>query len=483
MKWQKYASETTIHGIPELFRYKSTSFRVAWVSALCLTVILFTYEVYSNVSRYLTYPTAASISYEKKTEFPEITICTNDWIDPRVLRDWLGEDLVGGGGDKWSMPNGGDLERFKEGMRHFLSPICPTVERPSILDVSPLKLVNVSLIPIFQEKLDMAIRSSGGSIAFLRDMAMDFRRVGKATCEACYEREVEGRFLVKDVGVCWQFVPGKLQSPVDRRTRKPSLSVVFQFGNESLLNDQSRFFVYIGAEARISSGAHSAVAVPGKLNDIEFSLAYKTTVRNCNESAGHTEAHCHMQCFRNLEQACHTNCSFFFGNTTVMGFPDPPSPHCNFMLLPFDYACLDRMGEEACAGKCAPPCRVQTVDAKTVMLDIPNHKPISSYDLSKKQLAAAGVTVATKSDVIIAPSVPVDLVIKLDAANIFSVMEFTEYYSYTASNLVSDFGGLLGLFLGASVISLMHTLYFCCVLPFANRRADDGSDEGTGESE
>ncbi|XP_033096490.1 degenerin-like protein unc-105 [Anneissia japonica] len=80
---------TTAHGIPNIYRSETKLGKIIWTSLFLAAVSLLLYQSKELVAKYLTYPVDVQLDVEYKTEleFPAVTICNINPIRESLLRE------------------------------------------------------------------------------------------------------------------------------------------------------------------------------------------------------------------------------------------------------------------------------------------------------------------------------------------------------------------------------------------------------------
>jgi hypothetical protein len=81
---------STAHGIPNIFRSNNLFLILMWSTVCCISVVIGSYFVLDNILDYLNYNTVTTISVvnEKSTEFPTISLCSHPGIN-RTLNETI----------------------------------------------------------------------------------------------------------------------------------------------------------------------------------------------------------------------------------------------------------------------------------------------------------------------------------------------------------------------------------------------------------
>ncbi|ESO83844.1 hypothetical protein LOTGIDRAFT_168888 [Lottia gigantea] len=456
-----YGHSATIHGVskvadPQIYRFRRWVWSILLISmAVGLAVVL-----YMQFTRFFEYPTVTMVNAEFHDElrFPAITICNINQYDR--VRLPFAEDLRT---LLYNLSEFSDLQGYLEHIDqrnyHYSSPMSPvdpgTYLYDSVMYAAPL-LEELFLLCMWKGK--------------------------KLDCQDVMER------VITDVGVCYRF-NGNISDPyiagdtgpnhglrvlLDIKQNNSFFSSTSQSGVKILVNepdeapilDNAGWFVRPGTSSNIGIRKEEFIGLkkPYKSFGTSYCLdtqqdGFKTPLSRYPDYS-YTRSTCRKECLlKYFGEKC--NCRHFF----VPG----PERYCS--IYEFNECLLPAMRDSE-IGKMMESCKGCPSTCQTVGY-IPN---LSSADFASSFIIDYMVTSGLLKDSQYMSNNVVDLRIYFDSLTVTQIQQKPEL---TIQGILADLGGLMGMFLGASILSITELVEFLALVCLAGRNRRKVSDNRT----
>lgn len=263
-------------------------------------------------------------------------------------------------------------------------------------------------------------------------------------CELCVSKQNLSKVRFCNT-VCYKL---HLQD-IDSRLQIDALPAAIELFSQNftskmqLPKPRSRYALIIQEDERFPNPAKEIYFEPNTCNNIyvtpKVNKFVSTTQRPCVENSDRNYSFklCQSDCILKNHIAKCMGCY-------VLGFFDGPSndseeyPLCNvYKFVPNFDKCMANLSNNAqsCLAKCSPPCTQNT------------------YDVSVSTLKHELTPIQSETDFII-----IQLFYQVTT---FGIETYEEVFTYSFSSMVSNVGGQLGLWIGASVMTLIQLFVFC----------------------
>ncbi|KAK6172390.1 hypothetical protein SNE40_016050 [Patella caerulea] len=448
-----YSQSATIHGVskvgaPQIYRFR----RLTWVTLLIVMSIVLTCLVYMEFQRYQEHPSVTIVKAEFHEElvFPAVTICnTNQYHRNRLPHDVPLLELLY------------NLSEFAH-IGKYLSQIRDTQNS------GPSEIVDHSGDYLYSFAMDAAHT--------MDEMFSYCTWQGRhINCSEVFEREVT------DFGVCYRF-NGNISDVLTTTTAGPGgglrvmldiqqifsfFSATSQSGIKVLLNEPNEapnlfnhgLFVRPGTSTALSFRKEESVGLGSPYKAFGTSYCYDTDAEGFETpltrfaNYTYTRTTCHRNCVLNY-MAHKCKCRHFFSPGAEAFCSVEQFENC---YLP---ALADKKMEKVLKMCTACPSRCHTIKYNT---------QLSSADFASSFIIDYMVATNMMQDKEYIRNNVIDLRIFYDTLTVTKTEQIPEL---TIQAIVADLGGHMGLFLGASLLSLTELVEFIALLvvEFFNRR-------------
>lgn len=418
-KFHKYVTSTSTHGVQRMFTGKSKIRRAMWILLFLGSVTALSYTVVTSFITYFQTPTSTSVTtrHVEALEFPSVTICNFNPYQASFVRENNLTQLIS---QTFNL-------RLEDGMdiQEYCSNVAASVQGPS------------------QTLKEVAFEARQKKRDFILDC--NFRGI------VCTEREVVPDFNV--FGYCYSF-----NSDPEREVKKV-FGGGFRHDLELVLNiDQQEYAGSFDKEAGVYVVVHErgtppiifghgvVIAPPG----LSTYVSIQKKLIDDRSDLGHCTSEAKFAPFK-LLNASYSLSSCVFDCVLVQiaevcgcihNMVDPPASGDYSDLPPCDIAklcCVVATLTSAEECSCNLGCNHTLYDIATSYSTFPSRKSV--VDISEQY----NISIDTIQDDLVGVHVYFE---ELVLENEVTVR------SYSARDLVSDIGGQLGLFIGASIISM-----------------------------
>uniref|UniRef100_A0A8C8BTP0 Acid-sensing ion channel 1 n=1 Tax=Oncorhynchus tshawytscha TaxID=74940 RepID=A0A8C8BTP0_ONCTS len=416
-----FLKHTTFHGLRHVFLSGSYPRRLAWLLAfLTALALLFTWS--SNRVRYLLSSpvhTKAHMVYAKRLVFPAVTICNQNLLLPRRMKK---PDIFSAG--RWDPP-WSPLSRILD-FNHFLPP--PLESQPSmqqLLDRLGHQMEEMLLYCRFQ-----------GELCGPRNFSTIFTRYGK--CYTFNSGQDNRPLLVTMKGGMGnglelmldiqqdEYLP--VWGETDETSFEAGIKVQIHTQDEPPFIDQLGFGVAPGFQTFVSCQEQRLTYLPPPWGDC------KSTPIDSDFFSSYSLTACRIDCeTRYLVENCNCRMVHMPGDApycTPEQYKECADPALDFLVERDNDYCV-----------CETPCNMTRFGKEMSFVKIPS-KASAKY-LAKKY---------NKTEQYIADNILV-LDIFFEALN-YETIEQTKAYEF--AGLLGDIGGQMGLFIGASILTILE---------------------------
>ncbi|XP_031672441.1 acid-sensing ion channel 1 isoform X1 [Oncorhynchus kisutch] len=447
-----FLKHTTFHGLRHVFLSGSYPRRLAWLLAFLTAVaLLFTWS--SNRVRYLLSSpvhTKAHMVYAKRLVFPAVTICNQNLLIPRRMKKpdifsagrWLGllgrnwqvspgaRDVLTPGTDHDSSSSSNEppwspLSRILD-FNHFLPP--PLESQPSMLQL-------LDRLGHQMEEMLLYCRFQG-EVCGPRNFSTIFTRYGK--CYTFNSGQDNRPLLVTMKGGMGnglelmldiqqdEYLP--VWGETDETSFEAGIKVQIHTQDEPPFIDQLGFGVAPGFQTFVSCQEQRLTYLPPPWGDC------KSTPMDSDFFSSYSLTACRIDCeTRYLVENCNCRMVHMPGDApycTPEQYKECADPALDFLVERDNDYCV-----------CETPCNMTRFGKEMSFVKIPS-KASAKY-LAKKY---------NKTEQYIADNILV-LDIFFEALN-YETIEQTKAYEF--AGLLGDIGGQMGLFIGASILTILE---------------------------
>ena len=442
MELKTSAENVTMHGFARISITTSKIIKFVWlISMLGFSGMLF-HQLHSIFARFFKYPSA--VKYETiisaKLQFPSVTICASSFSKPRLLalgnRTFIEESFE-------------RVQKHKNldmGRADFTSKILSEI----IKNVTNLKKVSFNQSSFMIENLEGSCKF--GMIRAC-NYSKDFKSMLLVNRVPCYNFNYDGKFYQKRAGPEGGF---SIILFLDVENAMPLPLAELGDGVEILLQHHTNFPFPWKGSILVPAGQLSYIEI--KKTDI-FRMKYPYP-SNCTNGEGFPLLYPGQYTVLNCQESCFgykaaENCSKvdFYLNALL-----PKHLKKKLAITASDHECwwkifqtMDAEGFQSC--KCQLPCsevhfhKSLSYSKWPSSADIPYYKSVFSK--------ALGINKSTLTEEFIRKN--------FLKVNIFfgemSLQRTTEEKKYTYDTIISDIGGQMGIWIGASMFSVMELFY------------------------
>uniref|UniRef100_A0A673YV87 Acid-sensing ion channel 1 n=1 Tax=Salmo trutta TaxID=8032 RepID=A0A673YV87_SALTR len=418
-----FLKHTTFHGLRHVFLSGSYPRRLAWLLAFLTAVaLLFTWS--SNRVRYLLSSpvhTKAHMVYAKRLVFPAVTICNQNLLIPDMLTPGNDHDsIISSNEPPWS-----PLSRILD-FNHFLPP--PLESQPSMLQL-------LDRLGHQMEEMLLYCRFQG-EVCGPRNFSTIFTRYGK--CYTFNSGQDNRPLLVTMKGGMGnglelmldiqqdEYLP--VWGETDETSFEAGIKVQIHTQDEPPFIDQLGFGVAPGFQTFVSCQEQRLTYLPPPWGDC------KSTPMDSDFFNTYSLTACRIDCeTRYLVENCNCRMVHMPGDApycTPEQYKECADPALDFLVERDNDYCV-----------CETPCNMTRFGKEMSFVKIPS-KASAKY-LAKKY---------NKTEQYIADNILV-LDIFFEALN-YETIEQTKAYEF--AGLLGDIGGQMGLFIGASILTILE---------------------------
>lgn len=333
-----------------------------------------------------------------------------------------------------------------------------------LLDLSPLDVSNYSAAEQefqsiykrhgFQSLLDYYRYISVG-LTELTAESISTNHISGFACRGCKIRRAEKTFLQMTFCYAFYFEPIERGLGVYSATR--SVQILFKPKTQPLLAPANEWHIYFSSDINVLFSIFTMLTVrPYYHNFVKFSeqkfISMHSEDAPCSEpghrSSNYTSPACMAKCHNDLYRA-RIGCGFLWLSDSHL----PPANHCNTLdMARFGnqtihefYASTVNGDIDATAAKtCIRQC---PLECKRKMYDTALHLQVSYSEEEKARAKKSNMTL-------------LEVVVNHNAVFQGGVLELKEIDTYTITQLVTNFGGTLGLFVGATLMTFAQVVLF-----------------------